>query len=84
MAVSGCINVDDLKLITLYEGRPLLWGTRLSAYYSATEKKVAIAALNMRAAEHNERYGMRHAYLSTVNLFPNACYMHILPCLCKN
>lgn len=39
MAESSNSQIDDYKLIKLYEGYPLLWDTRLSDYFSATERK---------------------------------------------
>jgi hypothetical protein len=40
MAESSMKN--DLKLIKLYEERPLLWDTRLTEYFSAAEKKAML------------------------------------------
>ena len=40
--MAECNNIDDFKLIKLYEERPLLWDTRLSEYYAASEIKVKL------------------------------------------
>ena len=34
--MAECNNIDDFKLIKLYEERPLLWDNRLSEYYAAS------------------------------------------------
>ena len=35
-------SIDDLKLINLYEKRPLLWDTRLDDYYSSVEQRAVL------------------------------------------